>query len=66
MQCSNWTVLGSFIFALLLGASPAQAQGIITTVAGNGVGGYSGDGGPATAASLLVPKGVAVDAAGNL
>jgi len=66
MQCSRWTVLGSFIFALLLGASPAQAQGTITTVAGNGQPGYSGDGGPATAASLSGAVGVAVDAAGNL
>ena len=40
--------------------------GTITTVAGNGAWGYSGDGGPATAASVLYPEGVAVDAAGNL
>lgn len=40
--------------------------GTITTLAGNGTGGYSGDGGPAVAASLNGPKGVAVDAAGNL
>jgi hypothetical protein len=40
--------------------------GIITTVAGNGVGGYSGDGGAATAAELFRPSGVAVDAAGDL
>ncbi|MBI4478483.1 MAG: hypothetical protein HY651_00505 [Acidobacteria bacterium] len=40
--------------------------GIITTVAGNGVGAYSGDGGQATSASLRNPEGVAVDAAGNL
>jgi hypothetical protein len=32
----------------------AQAQGIITTVAGNGTAGFSGDGGPATSASLSV------------
>jgi uncharacterized repeat protein (TIGR02543 family) len=41
-------------------------SGIITTVAGNGTPGYSGDGGPATSAQLQGPGGVAVDSAGNL
>ena len=41
------------------------AGGIITTVAGNGNAGYSGDGGPATQAELSQPY-VALDAAGNL
>ena len=40
--------------------------GIITTIAGNGEAGYSGDGGPATAARLDDPRGLALDAAGNL
>jgi uncharacterized protein (TIGR03437 family) len=40
--------------------------GIITTVAGNGVHGFSGDGGPATLAALSDPSAVALDAAGNL
>jgi uncharacterized protein (TIGR03437 family) len=43
-----------------------SASGIITTVAGNGTAGFSGDGGPAPAASLGAPEGVAVDAGGNL
>jgi len=65
MQCSRWPVLGSFIFALLLGASPAHAQGIITTVAGT-TWAFRGDGGPATNAPLGSTAGVAVDAAGNV
>ena len=43
-----------------------DASGTITTVAGNGVRGYSGDGGPAVQAQLNFPRGVAVDGAGNL
>ena len=39
---------------------------IITTIAGNGVAGYSGDGGAATAAKLDYPSGVAVDNSGNV
>ena len=41
-------------------------SGIITTVAGNGTSGFSGDGGAATSAELHEPFGVVVDAAGDL
>jgi sugar lactone lactonase YvrE len=43
-----------------------NTNGIITTVAGNSMYGYSGDGGVPTNASLFGPLGVAVDASGNL
>jgi sugar lactone lactonase YvrE len=41
-------------------------DGTITTVAGSGTAGYSGDGGPATQAQLANPAGVAVDNTGTL
>jgi len=44
----------------------AMTAGDIYTVAGNGTGGFSGDGGPALSAELSHPQGVAVDAAGDL
>jgi sugar lactone lactonase YvrE len=42
------------------------SNGVITTIAGNGTAGYSGDNGPATSATLNEPLGVAVDASGNV
>ena len=43
-----------------------HATSILTTVAGNGVQGFSGDGGPALAAAIDTPSGLAVDGTGNL
>ncbi len=40
--------------------------GIISTFAGNGTSGISGDGGPATAASMMLPGGIAIDSACNV
>jgi uncharacterized protein (TIGR03437 family) len=42
------------------------AGGLLTTFAGNGTAGYAGDGGPATAAELTLPYGLAVDSSGNV
>jgi sugar lactone lactonase YvrE len=44
----------------------SSGTGLVTLLAGNGQSVFTGDGGPATAASLNAPMGIAVDAAGNL
>ena len=43
-----------------------NSNGIISTVAGNGISGYSGDGGSATSANISLPLGVLTDTNGNL
>ena len=43
-----------------------DTAGIITTVAGNGTRGHSGDGGPATRAQITYPNDIVIDAAGIL
>jgi len=65
------TFLKSIIFliaavVLIPAVSVGEEVCTITTVAGNGTRGFSGDGGPATAAKLNDPKSIAVDSAGNL
>ena len=44
----------------------SKSTGNITTIAGNGQYFYSGDNGPATAAAVNTPRGIAVDTAGNI
>ncbi|MDZ4804866.1 MAG: hypothetical protein SGI90_08410 [Candidatus Eisenbacteria bacterium] len=41
-------------------------SGIITTIAGNGTAGFSGDGGPATAGQFGSPVGICADSNGNV
>ena len=41
-------------------------KGVINTIAGSNVVGYSGDGGAATSAEINAPRGIAVDSSGNL
>ena len=43
-----------------------SSQGVVTTVAGNGTAGFSGDGGAAASAQLSFPASVAVDTSGNV
>jgi NHL repeat len=45
---------------------PGFGNGTLSTIAGNGTAGFSGDGGLATNAKLNNPSGVAVDSAGNV
>ncbi len=58
----NKIVFGVIAAVCCTGGTYAQS-GIITTIAGNGTSGTSGDGGPATAAAISMPVGVTVNAA---
>jgi predicted secreted protein len=64
---SSNNVLGSQLLAgSATGSVGVFVPGIINTVAGDTVWVYGGDGHPATASSIFLPSGVAVDAAGNI
>ena len=67
-SAGSFDAMGNYYFAEDFGASRVEkigTDGIINTVAGNGVHGFSGDGGPATDASIVWAYAV-VDAAGNI
>lgn len=57
---------GSVYFSSLNCVFKVDSSGALTRIAGNSRPGYSGDGGPATAAQLHRPAGLAMDNAGNL
>jgi VCBS repeat-containing protein len=56
-------LFSTLLFCCLLNAATAQ---VITTIAGNGTVGYTGDGSAAILAGLNQPQGLAVDHAGNV
>ena len=60
---TRWTRIFSLIS---IWPAICVAQNIVTTIAGNGISGFSGDGGSATSAELLAPSSVAVDPLGNV
>ena len=63
------SVTGAFVISASYGGTTsfaASATGTIVNVAGNGTAGYTGNNGPATAAELNLPWGIAFDNAGDL
>jgi hypothetical protein len=65
MRTHRW-ILSAFALVLLPCVAGASGGAVITTVAGSGIEGYSGDGGPATLARMARPSGVAVGPDGSL
>src|SRR5256885_9422187 len=59
-------VVGAVAAVVATGAFGGSGGGTITTIAGSGKPGFSGDGGPAVAAQLRSARGVAVDRQGNV
>ena len=55
-----------YLLLVVMLLQSVSCQYIITTIAGTGNYGYSGDGGAATSANLCYPAGVALDASGRI
>ena len=55
-----------FLVVFAIFTALCRAQGIITTIAGNGTTGFSGDGGAAINAALSIPSDLALDSKGNI
>jgi sugar lactone lactonase YvrE len=66
MTVSKFTSLTYLIIFLFVGTASFAQGGRVYTVSGCDTGGYSGDGGAATAARLSSPEGVSMDPWGNL
>ena len=70
MQTNKSTTRVAFLvllaFVLVLVKPGMIRAQVIATIAGNGIQGYSGDGGPALSAELNTPLGVCLDPSGNL
>ena len=64
--CVSVSCTGLFNYQWQLNGTNLPVSDVITTVAGDGSSGYSGDDVPAISASLWQPYGVTVDASGNL
>lgn len=63
---SAFALLSAQAFASAASAPSVQLLPSISTIAGDGSSGFDGDNGPAISAAIGVPRGVAVDAAGNV
>jgi len=64
---SNYRLLYLVLLGIFLNVANSSAQRyVIATIAGNGTGAFSGDGGPASIAELYHPAGIALDDSGNI
>jgi sugar lactone lactonase YvrE len=65
-QFAAFDLQGNLLITEACRIRKVDKQGLISTIAGTGVCGFSGDGGSATRAKLASPTGIAVDSAGDI